>query len=129
MQGLQSLSSPLTTTQNPRLHLAPSLSFQSSTKRTAFNPNIWSKKLSVKCQQYFQQQRLAIGTAPSNSFSSQPPGGGSTTVPGSFFRFFFVFFFRFFTPGGGEKVENKENELERCLVAEKECRKSINFST
>ncbi|XP_062160923.1 single-stranded DNA-binding protein WHY1, chloroplastic-like [Alnus glutinosa] len=82
MQGLQSLSSPLTTTQNPRLQLAPSLSFQSSTKRTAFNPNIWSKKLSVKCQQYFQQQRLAIGTAPSNSFSSQPPGGGSTTVPG-----------------------------------------------
>nr|UYD62357.1 transcription factor 1 [Betula platyphylla] len=83
MEGLQSLSSPLTTTQNPRLHLGPSLSFQSSTKRIAFNPNIWSKKLSVKCQ-YFQQQKLATATPPNNSNSSQTPGGGGTTPP----RFF-----------------------------------------
>ncbi|KAE8023312.1 hypothetical protein FH972_009022 [Carpinus fangiana] len=80
MQGLQSLSSPLTTTQNPRLRLVPSLFFQSSTKRTAFSPNIWTKKLSVKCE-YFQQQRLTTTTAPNNSFSSQTPGGGGTLPP------------------------------------------------
>jgi hypothetical protein len=96
MQGLQSLSSPLTTTQNPRLRLVPSLFFQSSTKRTAFSPNIWAKKLSVKCE-YFQQQRLTTTTAPNNSFSSQTPGGGSTTVLHLFFLFFFLIII--FSPG------------------------------
>ncbi|KAB1208011.1 Single-stranded DNA-binding protein WHY1, chloroplastic [Morella rubra] len=81
MLRLQPLSSPLTTTQNPRLHHSPLLFLQLSTKRTAFNSNISSKRLSVYCRssEHFEQQRFATAPTPSNSFASQAPGGSSTS--------------------------------------------------
>ncbi|KAB1208014.1 Single-stranded DNA-binding protein WHY1, chloroplastic [Morella rubra] len=85
MLRLQPLSSPLTTTQNPRLHHSPLLFLQLSTKRTAFNSNISSKRLSVYCRssEHFEQQRFATAPTPSNSFASQAPGAGA--LPPRFF--------------------------------------------
>ncbi|KAG2707255.1 hypothetical protein I3760_05G140200 [Carya illinoinensis] len=84
MLRLQSLSSPLTTNQSPKLHLKPSFSsLPPSTKRTAFCPKISSKKLTLKCRQaeHFEQQRFS---PPNNSFASETPAGAGTFPP----RFF-----------------------------------------
>ncbi|KAG2702276.1 hypothetical protein I3843_06G075900 [Carya illinoinensis] len=79
MLRLQSLSSPLASTQNPKLHFNPSL----STKRIAFNPSISTKKLSLNCRhsQDFERPRSATASASNNSLASETSGGAGPFPP------------------------------------------------